>query len=283
MISPRLSARRPPWYAKSRKVQRLLLCGPLLLVLLALISVDSLSAAVTQLSEEEKRTVRYKVEAYKHYNGVGRPVNYARAQGLYLMAAKRGDAEAQFIVGGMLYRGQGTDPDRRRAFKWLVQAAKQGKYSPESLQIIGSMYLRGDGVPQSYEEAKKWLVPAAAANNLAAINDLAFVYYHGLDGKKDPVKALELYTRAAMQNDSLAQANTGLMHAAGIGTAKDLARGYAWYSLAASKGNTTARVNRNSLMAEMSWEDLQRAQAISVELYQEIERITAGKETPGLR
>ena len=226
----------------------------------------------------DEKVQLYKIQAYKYYNGIGKPKNYAKALRLYQVAAQRGDAEAQFIVGGMLFKGLGTDPDKKEAFKWLLQAAKQGKHSPESMQIIGSMYLRGSGVPQSYKEAKKWLVSAAATNNMAAITDLAFIYYNGLDGQRESLKALELYTRAALQGDSLAQSNVGMMHATGTGTARDLAQGYAWYSIAASQGNTTARINRNSLMADMSWEELNRAQAISVSLYQQIERFNLGPE-----
>ncbi|WP_319547772.1 tetratricopeptide repeat protein [Desulfogranum marinum] len=222
--------------------------------------------------EIDEQIQLFKVQAYKYYNGIGKPQNYAKALNLYKVAAQRGDAEAQFVVGGMFFKGMGTDPDLKEAFKWLLKAAKQNKRTPESMQIIGSMYLRGSGVPQSYKEAKKWLIPAAQANNLAAITDLAFIYYHGLDGQSDLSRALELYTQAALQGDSLAQSNVGMMHATGTGTARDLALGYAWYSIAASQGNTTARISRNSLMADMSWEELNRAQAISVSLYQQIER-----------
>ena len=71
----------------------------------------------------------------------------------------------------------------------------------------------------------------------------------------------------------LAQANTGLMYATGTGTATDRARAYAWYALAASRGNTFAAVSRNRLMTDMSWEELNRAQAVAVDLYREIEEL----------
>jgi TPR repeat protein len=173
----------------------------------------------------------------------------------------------------MLYQGQGTDPDKRNGFKWLLQAAEQGKMSPESLNIIGSMYLRGSNVPQNYIEAKRWLTKAADQGNLSAQNDLAYLYYNGLGGEQDFKKALMLYEKAAFQGDILAQANAGLMYATGAGTDVDKARGYAWYSLAASRGNTLAAINRNDLMLDMSWEELNRAQALSVEFYRRVEKI----------
>lgn len=230
-----------------------------------------------QISEQDEVALRLKAQAYRAYYGKGQPVNYARAFELYRMAAERGDAEAQFVTGGMLYQGQGTDPDKRGGFKWLLKAAEQGKVSPESLNIIGAMYLRGSAVPQNYLEAKKWLSEAARQGNMAAQNDLAYLFYNGLGGERDYKRALELYEKAAFQGDAMAQANAGLMYATGTGTDTDKARGYAWYSLAASRGNTAAAMNRNNLMTDMSWEELNRAQAISLDLYRQVENITAPK------
>jgi len=236
---------------------------------------------VSYSQEVDDITPRLKTEAYRSYYGKGQPVDYSRAYRLYLAAAGRGDVEAQFVVGGMLYQGQGVEQDKREGFKWLLQAAEQGKVSPESLNIIGGMYLRGQIVPLNYLEAKKWLTMAAEQGNLSAQNDLAYLLYNGLGGERDYKKALELYEKAALQGDALAQANTGLMYATGNGTDMDKARGYAWYSLSASQGNTFATTNRNNLMINMTWEELNRAQAISVELYRQIEKIGTNKPVQG--
>lgn len=230
-----------------------------------------------QTAEADEVILRLKAQAYRYYYGKGRPVDYARALELYRLAAERGDAGSQLVVGGMLYQGQGTDPDKRNGFKWLLRAAEQGRASTESLAIIGAMYLRGSAVPQNYLEAKKWLSLAAEQGNLAAQNDLAYLYYNGLGGERDYKKALELYQKAAFQGDALAQANTGLMYATGTGADTDKARGYAWYSLAASRGNNVAAINRNNLMLDMSWEELNRAQAISIDLYRQVEKMAEPK------
>jgi FOG: TPR repeat, SEL1 subfamily len=231
-----------------------------------------------QQANEGDTVVRHlKGQAYRAYYGVNQPVNHALALQLYRQAAERGDAEAQFVTGGMLYQGQGTDPDKRGGFKWLLMAAEQGKTSPESLAVIGSMYLRGTLVPQNFLEAKRWLIGAAEQGNLAARNDLAYLYYNGLGGERDYKKALELYEKAAFQGDAIAQANTGMMYATGTGADTDKAKGYAWYSLAASRGNTSAVVNRNNLMMHMSWEELNRAQGLSLEFYRQVENMTEPK------
>lgn len=233
---------------------------------------------IAQPNGQDIMAQRLKAFAYRAYYGIEEPVNMARALDLYRQAAQRGDPEAEYIYGGMLFQGQGTDPDKRGGFKWLLKAAEDGKSSPESLAIIGAMYLRGTTVPQNFLEAKKWLAEGAARGNMAAQNDLGYLYYNGLGGERDYAKALELYEKAALQGDPMAQANTGLMYASGTGTETDKSKGYAWYSLAASRGNTIAAINRNTLMTEMSWEELNRAQAISLDLYRLVEKM----RTPNL-
>ncbi len=223
------------------------------------------------LAEEDSDTARIMVKAFRNYTGQGIPVNYARALQLYLQAAARGDAEAQFIVGGMLYKGQGTDPNQREAFKWLRRAERQGKTSPESLAILGAMFLQGTGVPQNYQEAMKRLTVAAEHGDVSAKKNLAFMYYNGFGGNKNFAKALALYTEAGLQGDLAAQNNVGLMHVNGLGTNVDRVQGYAWYSLAASQGNTSSIVARNNLMARMSWDELNKAQRLSLQLFKQVE------------
>ena len=40
---------------------------------------------------------------------------------------------------------------------------------------------------------------------------------------------------------------------------------------------TAASINRNNLMMDMSWEELNRAQALSLELYRRVENVDAPK------
>lgn len=248
------------------------------IVLLLLLLAGSLP--VRAVTGDDSATQRLNAEGYRHYYGKGRPINHARALHFYLQAAERGDAEAQFIAGGMLYRGLGTDPDHRTAFLWLLKAAEQGKNSSQSLHLIGSAYFQGNPVPQSFLEARKWLDRATTQGSVAACSDLAYLLYNGLGGEQDRARALALYEQAAREGDVFAQANTGLMYASGTGTEIDRARGYAWYSLAASRGNATAALNRNQLMSAMSWEELNHAQAIAVDLYRQLKNLPPPQAEP---
>lgn len=194
-----------------------------------------------------------------------------------LLSAKFGDSTAQLSVGLKLYSGQGTLLDKKSGLNFLLEAAEQGKYTPESLNILGHEYYKGTTVPRNYVEARKWLRLAADNNNPQAQNDLAYLLYNGLGGETDYVTALEWYEKAAIQGNTFAQANLGVMYANGLGTIQDKAKGYAWYNLAASSGNMTALSNRDTLMPEMSWEELNAAQRLSVEFFKAVEQAKASR------
>ena len=60
--------------------------------------------------------------------------------------AQKGDAVAQFLLGGMYYNGEGVPKDDIQAAKWYRLAADQGL--AEAQLNLGSMYFFGRGVPQ---------------------------------------------------------------------------------------------------------------------------------------
>ena len=257
------------FYGQRRCILSILLSGCLcFFASLSLVAFDSVPPVLAAGSEHFSPLM---AQAYRYYNGIGRPVNYAKALRLYLQLARKGDPSAQFVVGGMYYKGQGTDPDHRQGFFWLLKAAEQGVSSPESLSIIGTMYLQGIGVPQNYMEARKYLERAADLGNLTAKKNLAYMYYNGLTGKPNYKQALELYKEAALLGDNVSQSNVGLMYAEGMGAGVDRVRSYAWYSLAAGQGNIAAIAARNNLMIRMNWQELNRAQALSLKLFKEVE------------
>ena len=253
-----------------------------LIILLALMGAVAGRAGVEPGQERSPAVRQLLLQAYKRYTGQGVPEDKALALKLYLQAAELGDGEACFIVGGMLYRGLGTDPDPGLAFKYLLRAEKKGKFTPRSLAIIGTLFLQGTGVVQNYEKARQYLVRAAELGDLMAWKNLAYLYYNGLTGKVEYKKALELYRRAGLEGDSESQYNAGLMYASGLGTGVDRVRAYAWFSLAASQGNSSAVVARNGLLARMGWNELNRAQSLALDLYEQVEknRSQAGSAWP---
>ena len=83
--------------------------------------------------------------------------------------AEQGDAEAQYFLGWMYYKGQGVPQNYEEAAKWTRKAAEQGRaWAQYNL-----------GVPQDYVEAAKWYRKAAEQGDAEAQHNLGVMYYNG--------------------------------------------------------------------------------------------------------
>ena len=74
--------------------------------------------------------------------------------------AEAGDAEAQFILGGIYVTGVGMPQDAAEAVAWYRRAAEQG--DARAQYNLGGMYAEGLGVPPDAVEAHMWLTIAAS-------------------------------------------------------------------------------------------------------------------------
>ena len=68
--------------------------------------------------------------------------------------AVRGDADAQYLLGGFYDYGKGVLQDYTEAAKWYRKAAEQGQ-APAQF-ALGLLYRWGRGVPQDYVRAHMW-------------------------------------------------------------------------------------------------------------------------------
>ena len=87
--------------------------------------------------------------------------DYKTALREWLPLAKKGNPDAQFVLGVMYYNGQGVPQDYKTAVKWYKLSAEQRVASAQS--NLGLMYGNGQGVPKDYVRAHMWF-------NLAASN-----------------------------------------------------------------------------------------------------------------
>lgn len=210
-----------------------------------------------------------KERARKLYFGLGRQKNYPQALALYLKAAQAGDPEAQYIAGGMFFKGIGTPVDYDKAFELLYMAAKNGKSTAESQKVLAQSFLLGRGVAQNFDEAKYWYSLAAEQGDREAQNELGFMYYVGTGGEQDYARAFTLFHQAAMNGFPLAQYNVGIMYYTGNGVpGPDLVSSYAWLSLAARNGHEQAKQALQFLRPALSPEQLENAQVQARRLYQ---------------
>ncbi len=209
--------------------------------------------------------------ARKYYYGIGISKNINKAFKLYLKAAKQGDVDGMFIVGGLYMQGHGTVINQREAFKWLYKAAINGRSSKESQRILGQFFLSGNNVPQSYKEALHWYELAAMGGDAEAQSELAFLYFTGKFVGKDYDKARHWFEIAARKGYPLAQYNMGILWYTGNGVSGvDIKKAYAWFNIAAANGHPSGTAAKSFLETVLSTDELVEAQEYSMKLYQQI-------------
>jgi TPR repeat protein len=81
--------------------------------------------------------------------------DYKTAFRHYLRSAQQGSVDAQFLLGGLYFLGQGVQEDNTEAARWFRMAAEQGHASAQ--YSLGVMYTTAGGVPQDYVQAHMWL------------------------------------------------------------------------------------------------------------------------------
>jgi len=113
--------------------------------------------------------------------------SYAKAFGMYMPLARKGEAQAQLSVGVMYYIGQSVTQDHKEAAKWFTYAGRQGNALAQN--IMGEMHDLGLGVPQNYTTAAKWYRLSAEQGNVQGQYNLGIMYERELGVRQDYVLA----------------------------------------------------------------------------------------------
>ena len=87
-------------------------------------------------------------------DGEGVPKSIKTAVKWYTLAAKQGNAGAQFNLGLSYENGKGVPKDYKTAVKWYRLAAEQGNAYAQGQ--LSSMYFLGRGVLKDYVYAHMW-------------------------------------------------------------------------------------------------------------------------------
>lgn len=129
------------------------------------------------------RDAQYIVGAIYEYGnpGYGIKVNYTEALKWYMKAAHQGDPDAQQALGNMFIEGKGVNKDYVEAMDWCSKSADQNNH--DGMKCVGNIHLNGLGVPKNKAEAQKWLDKAADIEEAKYL-----VAQHG-DSNQAPPKA----------------------------------------------------------------------------------------------
>ncbi len=122
--------------------------------------------------------------------------NYDAAFQQLTPLAEKGDAEAQFLLGKMYWKGDGVLKDTDRAMKWLKASAAQG--NADAQFFAGSYYLI---THRDVAEGVKWMRLSAEQGNQDAQLLLGKTYMDGAPGlARDAVRG-EMWLRLAAKGN----------------------------------------------------------------------------------
>lgn len=181
---------------------------------------------------------------------------------------------ARFNLGMAYYNGDGVNQDSLKAAQWLKVAEKQN--FAEAQYVLGRLLTEGDDkLPKNLNQGRYYLHKAANQNHKLAksyleklgdegsslsaqatasqstfanptmkdeeIMQLARKYYTGIGKPKDYEKAFNLLLPLAKGGYPEAARMVGLMKLSGRGTNKNTADAKQWLSVAAQKGDESAK------------------------------------------
>jgi TPR repeat protein len=164
-------------------------------------------------------------------------------------AANAGSAEGAHRLALLYAQGaDGIPRDEARALELFEKAGAAGHVRAEI--NAGTLYFRGRGTAKDLVKARAWLEKAAAQNDPYALYALGRMMEES-DGtaQADPVRAADLYKRAAQQGHTLAALRYGLALAEGNGVRKDLVAAQPWLIYADKNGVPEASLAMGDLAA----------------------------------
>lgn len=176
------------------------------------------------------------------------------------LAAAKGNPSAQFQVAMRLAEAKGTLRDAKGAFDWFQRSANQG--FAQSQYRLGTLYERGLGVTEDHARAETWYRRAALQGHIKSMHNLAVLRASAKNKAPDYSTAATWFEQAADYGLADSQFNLAVLYQSGLGVTRDLQQAYKFYALAAKKGDQGAIKRRDSLISEMSTDELEAAEKL---------------------
>lgn len=154
-------------------------------------------------------------------------VREAYSKGDYITAftitkslAVSGDMKAEYELGNMYYKGEGTDKNVQEAIAWWEKSGEQGYLAAQENLV----YIHNSDKESTADFNKflYWLKKASHQGSADMQFLLAYMYSSGEKIVKDEKKAFYWASKASEQNHSNAQFILGYMYCHAFGVAQDL-------------------------------------------------------------
>jgi TPR repeat protein len=165
--------------------------------------------------------------------------HYAEAEALLLKAAQQGQPTAAYWLGKIRDRGMyGRPVDKAEGLYWYRLADALGH--PEAPAQLCWLYSEGMGVPRDADQALADCRRAAGRGSSWAMNRLGYMYSWGIAVPRDQDKAFEWMMKAAVAGQPVAERNIGERYLHGNGVAPDPVSAIEWLSRAGDQGDVEA-------------------------------------------
>jgi TPR repeat protein len=164
-------------------------------------------------------------------------------------AADAGSSEGAHRLALVYAQGlAGTPRNEARALELFDKAANAGHVRAQI--NLGILYLRGVGTPRDIINARAWLEKAAASGDPQALYTLGRAMSEGSEQvAPDPVRAADLFRRAAEKGHALAGLRYGLMLSEGTGIKRDVAAAQRYFIQAQDNGVPEAALAMGDMVA----------------------------------
>jgi dienelactone hydrolase len=159
--------------------------------------------------------------AYR-YGQDGVAVDLAAARRMFQIAADRGQAQAQWELGFMLYEGAGVPRDDAAAKKLLLVSAQAGE--APAMNLLGNMARAGRGGPADAKSATDWFRRGAELRHPWAMAHYGKRLVDGDAVTRDVAAGLRLVRLSAFRGNPLGQLYLGEALLAGTDLPKDVAQ-----------------------------------------------------------
>jgi len=149
----------------------------------------------------------------------------------------------------------------KKNFKNCIQAAENNE--AEDQYNLATLYYKGLGTKQNYQLASEWCIKAVEQNHAQAQYLLAKMYQNGTIVIQDSETSLQLYLDAANNNLTAAQLYLARIYFQGDGVEQSNTKAHMWSNIAAISGNQNAINMRNDLIKILKLEEIKEAQAMA--------------------
>lgn len=198
--------------------------------------------------------------------------NYKDAFKEWSEAAQQGDADAQYDLGCLYVRGEGTPQDGASAKEWLQRAADQGDLDAATWLLFAnpmtderrknffSMKLNPNSkfhitfVAQGTDGKMSWPCATDEKDGAKIEFETGLMFENGIAGHpRDDKQAAEWYRRASDRNFADAQTRLAYMYTDGRGVEQDLIEAGRLFFKAAEHGNALAQANLGAFYSNGSF------------------------------